>query len=72
MMSRRVISEEDRALAFVKGATLEQLIRLMDVASIVREIQYPQSATAPVKRTRGPAKKKEDAGLLLQHMGPQV
>ncbi len=55
-MARKTVSEQDRALAFIKAATREQLDSFIQTATLVRDVRYPQAVvTAPkvVKRKAG-------------------
>ncbi len=49
-MARKTVSEQDRALAFIKAATREQLDSFIQTATLVRDVRYP--AAAPVKAVK--------------------
>ncbi len=48
-MARKTVSEQDRALAFIKTATREQLDSFIQTATLVRDVKWPAVAAGTIK-----------------------
>lgn len=60
MSRRRGLTEEERTLLFIEGATAEELARLIDRAQLVGRVRYAPNQEldrAKTVRRRGPGKK---------------
>ncbi len=51
-MARKTVSEQDRALAFIKAATREQLDSFIQTATLVRDVRYPTAVVSAPRTTR--------------------